>query len=557
MWNLLKRQSNGSDSGTDGRMTSIRVYLLAIVTSMGAFLFGYDMAFIGTSIELNSFKKDFGLEHASKAVEDAFSANIVSLLQAGCFFGSLISAPLSDRFGRKLALGLAGLIFCVGSTMQVATLGREAVMFVGRFVGGLAVGAASMLVPLYTAECSPPHIRGRLVGIFEIGVQVGMCVGFWINYAVDQTMAPSTSQWLTPFAIQFIPGGLLIIGLLFLPESPRWTARVRGKRLARQTLSYLRGVPQTHPSVDSELNDIIAQLEDERENNPGKGLWVEIKELTHPGIRDRLFLGFMIMIFCQMAGSNAINHYSPRIFRSIGLTGSKTTLISTGLYGIVRLVAVCIAMYWTVDRFGRTRMLMWGSALMAFCMWFIGAFVKLHATTNHADVKGHTSAGSYAAAVFIFVYAFGFCFSWAGVPWIICSEIYPLRVRSLGMAICTATHWLLNFVIARSFPYMIRNIKFGTYFLFASFLTLAIPFVWLMVPETKGLKLEEVDDVFKNRTFWGRRKRQLPRGDPADPCSVDAEKADTDSVGDVKSTRVKEVERIDTLKRYWLNTLPD
>ncbi|GAB1206358.1 hypothetical protein APSETT445_005043 [Aspergillus pseudonomiae] len=546
---------------------------------MGAFLFGYDMAFIGTSIELHSFKQEFGLEHASKSVEDAFAANIVSLLQAGCFFGSLISAPLSDRFGRKLALALAGLIFCVGTAMQVASLGREAVMFVGRFVCGLvsrtqlglekhicvnytdcamqAVGAASMLVPLYTAECSPPQIRGRLVGIFEIGVQVGMCIGFWINYAVDQTMAPSTSQWLTPFAIQFVPGGLLIIGLLFLPESPRWIARVWGQNLAKQSLSYLRGLPETHPSVESELNDIIAQLEDERANNPGKGLWVEIKELTHPGIRDRLFLGFMIMVFFQMAGSNAINHYSPRIFRSIGLTGSKTALISTGLYGVVRLVAVCIAMYWIVDRFGRTRMLIYGTALMAFCMWFIGAFVKLHATTHHADADGHISVGSYATAVFIFVYAVGFCFSWAGVPWIICSEIYPLRVRSLCVAICAATHWLLNFVIARSVPYMIRNIKYGTYFLFASCLTLAIPFVWLMVPETKGLRLEEVDNVFQNRTFWGRQKPQPPHRNHAISCPVHAEKAETGGVEDVKGAGVKELERIDTLEKYWLNTLPD
>ncbi|OGM39857.1 putative sugar transporter [Aspergillus bombycis] len=557
MRNLLERRPGGSSAGDAGNVFTIRVYFLAIVTSMGAFLFGYDMAFIGTLIELHSFKKDFGLEHASKSVEDAFAANIVSLLQAGCFFGSLISAPLSDRLGRKLALALAGLTFCVGTTMQVASLGREAVMFVGRFVCGLAVGAASMLVPLYTAECSPPQIRGRLVGIFEIGVQVGMCIGFWINYAVDQTMAPSTSQWLTPFAIQFVPGGLLIIGLLFLPESPRWIARVRGQRFARQSLSYLRGLPETHPSVESELNDIIAQIEDERANNPGKGLWVEIKELTHPGIRDRLFLGFMIMVFFQMAGSNAINHYSPRIFRSIGLTGSKTTLISTGLYGIVRLVAVCIAMYWIVDRLGRTRMLIWGSALMAFCIWFIGPFVKLHATTNHAAAEGHISAGSYAAAVFIFVYAVGFCFSWAGVPWIICSEIYPLRGRSLCVAICTATHWLLNFVIARSVPYMIRNIKYGTYFFFASFLTLAIPFVWLMVPETKELKLEEVDGVFQNRTFWGRQKSQLPRRDRAYPGSVDAGKAETGRVEDVRGAGVKEVERVDTLKKYWLNTLPD
>lgn len=150
-------------------------------------------------------------------------------------------------------------------------------------------------------------------------------------------------------------------------------------------------------------------------------------------------------------------------------------------------------MYYVVDRFGRRKMLMGGAAVMAIAMWFIGAYIKI------ANPAAHTvglSAGGYAAVTFIYIFAVGFCFSYAGVPWIYCSEIFPLRIRGLGMALCTATHWLFNFVIARSVPYMISNIGFGTYFVFASCTTLSIVFVYFCVPETKGLSLEEIDVVF-------------------------------------------------------------
>lgn len=225
------------------------------------------------------------------------------------------------------------------------------------------VGAASMLVPLYTAECSPPAIRGRLVGIYEIGVQVGTCIGFWINFGVDRHMAPNTSQWMTPFAIQLVPAGLLLIGLCFLSESPRWLAKEQGRDRAAQTLAYLRGLPVEDPSIQDEMAAVLHQLHMEDLHGQG-GYRRQARELTFPGTRNRLVLGVVIMIFFQMAGSNAINYYSPRIFASIGLQGSATTLFSTGIYGIVRLVAVIIAMHWVVDRLGRTRMLMCGGAVM-------------------------------------------------------------------------------------------------------------------------------------------------------------------------------------------------
>lgn len=192
---------------------------------------------------------------------------------------------------------------------------------------------------------------------------------------------------------------------------------------------------------------------------------------------------------------NLLSYYSPRIFKSVGLTGSSTSLYATGIYGIVRLVCVIIAMYFVVDRFGRRNMLMAGAAIMLVAMWFIGAYVKVAPPGDNAGL----SAGGYAAVTFIYVFAVGFCFSYAGIPWIYCAEIFPLRIRSSAMAICTATHWILNLAIARAVPYMVSNLGkggYGTYFVFASCITLSIPFVYFFVPETKGLSLEEIDVAF-------------------------------------------------------------
>ncbi|KAL5116110.1 hypothetical protein ACEQ8H_006006 [Pleosporales sp. CAS-2024a] len=454
------------------------VYFTAMIASMGAFIFGYDLAFIGTTITLKPFMKDFGLTHASQSEKDFFSANIVSLLQAGCFFGSLAVAPLGDKFGRKTALTIAGVLFCIGSLMQTVSFGHIWAMFLGRAMGGMGVGLASGIVPLYIAELSPPSIRGRLVGIYEISVQTGTFIGFWICYGVQLQMASKSTQWITPFAVQLIPGTLLIIGMLFVPESPS-----------------LRNLPEHHAYLQEELAHIMDSVNDELETSPSGGMLGQWKELAVPSNRRRVLVGAFIFIFMQGAGSNAINFFSPRIFKSLGMTGQSAGLLGTGIYGIIRLIAVIIAMYFVVDKFGRKNMLISGAAVMLVAMWFIGAYVKM--ANPIASKSTHLSGGGYAAVTFIYIYAVGFCFSYAGVPWIYASEIFPLRIRGIGMAVCTATHWLFNFVIARSVPYMMTNIGYGTYFVFATALTLSIPFVYLFVPETKGRSLEEIELLFR------------------------------------------------------------
>lgn len=176
-------------------------------------------------------------------------------------------------------------------------------------------------------------------------------------------MVARSAQWMTPFALQLIPSGILLIDLWFMPESSRWMAKAHGTSRVTEVLALLRDLYDDHPDVQHEVDDILQQLELERVMSPD-GTLPSVKEIIQPGIRYPVFLGVVIVIFFQMAGSNAINYYSPRIFRSIGLHGIKTTLVSTGVYGIVRLVAVFFAIYFVVDRFGRKPMLIIGSSVM-------------------------------------------------------------------------------------------------------------------------------------------------------------------------------------------------
>jgi sugar porter (SP) family MFS transporter len=379
------------------------------------------------------------------------------------------------------------------------------------------------MVPLYVAEVSPPTIRGRLVGLYEISVQVGTCLGFWICYGVQKTMKPTSTQWITPFAVQLVPGVLLILGLLFVPESPRWLAQHRGREACTAVLAKLRGIDEDHPYLQEELKHIMDTVEDELERRPNGGMAGEWKELARPSNRKRVFVGVFIFIFMQMAGSNAINYFSPRIFKSIGLVGQSTGLYATGIYGIVRLLFITLAMYFLVDRFGRRKLLMGGAGVMLFAMWFIGSYIKI--AQPEAQKHPQLSAGGYAAITFIYIYAVGWSLSYAGVPWIYCSEIFPLPIRGIGMALCTATHWLFNFVIARSVPYMVSNIGYGTYFVFAACLTLSIPFVYFCVPETKGLSLEEIDVLFGGEPPSAVIAAELEKGDMEKGETIYVEKA--------------------------------
>lgn len=253
-----------------------------------------------------------------------------------------------------------------------------------------------MIVPVYVAEASPPLIRGRLVGIYEIFVSAGTMLGFWINYGLAKNVPPSSKQWIISFAVQLIPGSLLLIGTFFIPESPRYLAQHKGRDKCIASLQRLRCIPSDHPYILEEVHSILQQIEHEEAIAEGHGIKTFLKELTKPGNQKRLLIGCLMFIFMQMAGSNAINYYSPAIFKSIGLTGSNTAFFATGIYGVVRFVAIIFAMVFVVDRFGRTRTLMAGSVVMVskivqihviICyIFYYNQHQKKKKTKNHAGI---------------------------------------------------------------------------------------------------------------------------------------------------------------------------
>ncbi|CAE6491272.1 unnamed protein product [Rhizoctonia solani] len=480
------------DRPTPREVYNWRPYLLALIAGWGGVLFGYDSAFIGGTIELLAFQAQFGLDQLNEDELAFTSSNIVSTYQAGCFFGCIAAFFIVETFGRRITLQCSSALFCLGAGLMLGAKHSLGMIFLGRIVGGLGVGGVSLATPLYIAEIAPPSIRGQLVGFYEIFLQAGGVVGFWINFGISEHVSFGSKQWHIPVAVQLIPGGLLLVASVSLRETPRWLYRKGQLNDAIVNLSWIRNLPADHPYIQQEMEGIRAQFQREMQENGTGGFMTKLKELTKPGIRNRLGVGMCIMMCQNLTGMNAINYYSPTIFSSIGITGTNNSLFATGIYGVVKMVATLIALVWLVDRVGRRKPLIAGAVVGALAMYYIAGFV---AVAKPSNVGSPSPAGKFAAAC-IYIFAVAFCMSWNGISWIICSEIFPLSVRALGQAITSATQWLWQFVIARSTPYMIKNIGYGTYLFFGSCMILMIPWVYFILPETKGVSLEDMDRLF-------------------------------------------------------------
>ncbi|POY72650.1 hypothetical protein BMF94_4478 [Rhodotorula taiwanensis] len=477
-----------------------RILLLAIAASFGGLCYGYDLGFIGSTLALPGFEEYFGTHKKGAAYRSMLESNIVSIFQAGCCVGAFAAVPIADRFGRKLAIIITAFLFNVGAVLMCAATGVHALnmIYAGRVLTGFSIGATSLLVPVYIAEAAPAHIRGRLVGIYEVAIQLGTAAGFWIGYiflkAVDNE---NSGQWRGPMGIQLVPGVALNISMLLLTETPRFMAKKHDEGRAAETLSYLRNLPQEHPYVQDELAGIMNQVENERQLTAGADRFQVVRETFGPNNRIRLLKGVILMIFFQWSGTNAINYYSPKIFATLGFKGTSVKLFATGVYGIVRTVATIISMLFFTDRFGRVSMLLCGGGIMAACMWTVGALIAVYPAGAGAQIV----KGQYAAITLIYVYAVAFCFSYAGIPWIYCAEIFPLRIRTFNVAITTFVHWAFNLCIAKSVPYMISDIGYGTYFVFAGMLTLGFVWTYFFLPETKGVPLEDMDRLFGGKSL--------------------------------------------------------
>lgn len=419
------------DRPTPKAVYNWRVYACAAVASFASCMIGYDSAFIGTTLALPSFVEEFKFGEMTASHKALVSANIVSVYQAGAFFGSLFAYATSYFIGRRKSLFIFVVVFIIGAAMMLGANGERGLGLIigGRVLAGIGVGGSSNIVPIYISELAPPAIRGRLVGIYELGWQMGGLVGFWINYGIAETLAPSHSQWLIPFAVQLIPAGLLFIGAFWIKESPRWLFEKGKREQAMRNLCWIRKLEPTDLYIVEEVAYIDASIESFKAK-VGTGFWKPFLSLKDKKVLWRFFLGGMLFLWQNGSGINAINYYSPTVFRSLGITGTNTGFLTTGLFGVVKTVLTFVWLLYLIDHLGRRNLLMIGATGGSLCMWFIGAYVKVSNVSGAASSgNGSLSSGGIAAIFFFYLWTAFYTPSWNGTPWVINSEMFDQHTR--------------------------------------------------------------------------------------------------------------------------------
>ncbi|KAM0324131.1 hypothetical protein ACHAQA_008323 [Verticillium albo-atrum] len=447
-----------------------RVFALACASCFGGMLFGWDIGAIGGVLAMESTQQRFGYFDKTKQEKTNQDQNIVSTLQAGCFAACFVTPWLADRYGRRPCLITVGIITTVGVVFQTASSahGNLALMFVGRFVAGVGVGAASMLTPLYVSECAPRAIRGGLTAFYQLFIVTGTMMAFWINYG-SLMHIKGTGVFAVPLALQALPAIILSIGMFFCPESPRWCAKQDHWEKATAILSKLRGMPADHPYVQSEINDMSTQLESERRLVGDATIKALLREMW--------------------------NYYAPQIFKNLGMTGTEPSLFATGVYGVVKVVACATFLVFVADSLGRRRSLIWTGIGQGVAMFIVGIYGRVEPPEEGKPI----TAFGYVAIACIFIWVVFFQFGWGPCCWILVSEIPTARLRALNVALAAATQWLFNFIIARTVLTMQLTMGYkgyGMFFMFGSFGFVMSVFVYFFIPETKGLSLEQMDGLF-------------------------------------------------------------
>ncbi|KAF7327920.1 MFS domain-containing protein [Mycena kentingensis (nom. inval.)] len=469
-------------------------YFLAMSAAMGSVFYGYDIGIIGGVIALSSFRRYFKIDEMSASEQADFSGNIVSVLQGGCFFGALGVGYFSNRWGRKPALIAAGVFYIVGSVVQavvgLATNETSALkeFYFARFFAGLGVGMVSAIVPSYVSECVPKAIRGRCTGMVQLANNIGIMVSYWVNYSSSLRISGSSdTQFRMPLAVQVVPGVVFLLLIPWQPESPRFLVEHGSLEQAKKALAYVARTDVEDPRVLETVEEIRADFEGRNE----LGIVQQIRRMADSkAIALRCFIPSLVMFFQQATGTNAINYFSPRIFASLGISGTTSGLFATGVYGVVKVVSVALVLAFAVEGIGRKKCLLIGGLGQGAMMLWLAGYTSLHPSTT-------VIASSYVSIVAVYLYAVFYCVGWGPLPWVVASEVAPNHLRTGAMSIAIGVNWLFSFTVSKLTPIMLNDIKWGTYLLFGVFCLIMAAWAWACLPETTGIALEDIALLFE------------------------------------------------------------
>jgi sugar porter (SP) family MFS transporter len=432
------------------------VYVAAAISALGGMLFGYDIGVISGAILF--IQKEFSL---SARMEEL----VVSSVLLGSLAGAAAGGVLADRLGRRKLLIGAAIVFGLGAA-GAALAPDSAWLIVARVVAGVAIGVASFVAPLYISEIAPVAIRGKLVSINQVALTTGIVISYLIDYAFAGSEA-----WRWMFAVAAVPASAFGIGLIFVPDSPRWLAGRGNVDQARSVLKTIRNPEQ----VEGELTDIQASLGEQ------KGDW---SELFNPVLRSAMIVGIGLAIAQQITGINTVIYYAPTIFGFAGLSSSSAAILASVGVGVVNVVLTVVAMQ-LIDRVGRRPLLLISLAGMALSLCALGAAFSL---PQFKQLLGWISIASLMAYVGSFAVGLGPVF------WLILSEIYPLRIRGRAMSVGTAANWSANLLVALTFLTLTKVMgKPATFWLYGAVTVAAWCFAFFLVPETRGKTLEQIE----------------------------------------------------------------
>jgi SP family sugar:H+ symporter-like MFS transporter len=449
--------SQGSSHANEGDRTSFN-WLIYIFGALGGLLFGYDTGVIaGALLYIN---KDLELTPTLQGV-------VVSSLLVGAMLGSIVAGPLADAIGRRRLVLIAAVTFIVGA-IGSALAPSAGVLILFRVVLGLAVGAASVIVPLYLAELAPTGIRGAIASLNQLMIVTGILVAYIVNLALA-----ASGGWRLMLGLAVVPALVMLLGMLFMPETPRWLVSKDREPEAREILRRSRD----EAAVEKEIHDIKSV---ERQEEGG------VRELLAPWVRPALVVGMGLAILQQIVGINTIIYYAPTTLTNVGFGNSAAILANAGI-GVLNVGMTLVAI-WLIDKVGRKPLLLVGALGMALSLAILAITSLVLPEPKGLGLVGLITVACLAGFIV------SFAVSWGPIVWVMLAEIFPLKIRGAAMGVATLLLWGANFVVSLTFTILLSAVGIGYLFLgYAVIGVLAFLFVRFFVVETKGRSLEEIE----------------------------------------------------------------
>ncbi|KAK7914814.1 glucose transporter rco-3 [Apiospora marii] len=476
--------------------SSAPAIMIGLFVATGGLLFGYDTGTINGILVMNSFVKQFNNGYLDAnhdnlpAISPPNIAIIVAILSIGTFIGSLLAAPAADKIGRRISLLIAVGVFCFGVIFQVCA-DAIPMLLVGRIFAGVGVGAVSLLVPLYQSEMAPKWIRGTLVCAYQLSITLGLLGASIVNIGTQSL--GGAAAYRIPMGLQLTWACVLVVGIMVLPETPRYLIKCGKNEAAALSLSRLRRLDITHPALVEELAEI--QANHDYELTLGPDSYRDII-LGAPHLGRRTLTGCGLQMLQQLTGINFIMYYGTSFFHGAGIDSPFLIALITNVVNVVSTIPGLFV----VETWGRRNLLLIGAIGMSLCQMTIAIYSTAVGSPSTNEVS---TSSSKILIVFVMFFVFFYAASWGPVCWVVTAEIYPLKVRAKAMSITTASNWLLNFGIAYGTPYIIgsgagyADLGPKVFYVWGAFCVLAGLFVYCMVYETSKISLEQIDEMYE------------------------------------------------------------